>query len=129
ANLPPSNTVPDSQTTPQDTALVFSTANGNVISISDYDAGTAPVEVSLSASNGTLTLATTAGLTFSQGTGTADTDTTFSGTLSAINTALNGLTFTPVAGYRGPGTVGILTNDLGNTGAGGPQYGVGVAFI
>ena len=39
ANQPPVNTVPGVQTTPEDTALEFSSTNGNAISVSDADAG------------------------------------------------------------------------------------------
>src|SRR5437762_2583279 len=38
-NDPPVNTVPLAQTTPGNTPLVFSTANGNAISVADVDAG------------------------------------------------------------------------------------------
>ena len=37
-------------------ALVFSTGNGNAISISDLDAGGSAVEVTLTATNGAITL-------------------------------------------------------------------------
>ena len=63
ANDPPVNDVPGDQTTNEDTALVFSAANANAITVDDVDAGSADVEVTLSVSNGSLTLATTAGLT------------------------------------------------------------------
>ncbi|UCH49647.1 MAG: DUF4347 domain-containing protein, partial [Betaproteobacteria bacterium] len=58
ANQPPDIVVPGpaAQTTAEDTALVFSTANGNAISISDADAGANPILVELVATNGTLTL-------------------------------------------------------------------------
>ena len=42
-NNAPINLVPGPQTTAQDTALVFSTANGNAISVGDADAGSNPV--------------------------------------------------------------------------------------
>ena len=53
-NDAPVNTVPGAQTTAQDTDLVFSSGNGNAISVSDVDAGT--VEVTLTATNGTVTV-------------------------------------------------------------------------
>jgi len=58
ANDAPVNAVPGSQTTPQNTGLVFSTANGNAISVSDLDAGNNDLEVTLTADNGTITLST-----------------------------------------------------------------------
>jgi VCBS repeat-containing protein len=119
ANDPPINTVPAAQTTDEDVALVFSAGNGNQISVADPDAGAGPVQVTLTAANGSLNLNGTAGLTFTVGDGTGDTTMTFTGTLAAINTALNGLSFNPTANYNGAASVQITTNDQGNTGAGG----------
>jgi hypothetical protein len=121
ANQPPVNTVPATQTVAEDTDLVFSTANNNRISIADPDAGTANVQVTLSVTNGDLTLPATTGLTFSAGDGTDDTAMTFTGTITAINTALDGLRYGPTANFNGSATLTIATNDQGNTGGGGPQ--------
>ena len=44
---------------------------------------------------------------------------TFRGTLGAVNLALDGLTYTPGAGYNGITTLTITSDDLGNTGTGG----------
>ena len=122
ANLPPVNTVPAAQTANYVGTLVFSTANGNAISTSDPDAGTSAVQVTLTATGGTLTLSGTTGLTFSAGDGTADATMTFTGTLTNINAALDGLTFNGDP-FRssGTGSVQIVTNDLGHTGLGGAQ--------
>ncbi len=46
-NDAPANAVPGAQSTPKNTALVFSSGNGNQISTSDVDAGGNPVEVTL----------------------------------------------------------------------------------
>ncbi len=46
---------------------------------------------------------------------------TFTGTLDAINAALDGMTFTPVTYYTGPVTLNLALDDNGSTGAGGPQ--------
>ena len=116
----PVNTVPGTQGTNQNTPLVFSSGNLNQISISDVDAGTNAVQVTLTATNGTITLSGTSGLAFTVGDGTADATMTFTGTLVNINTALNGMTFTPTNGFSGAATLSITTNDLGNTGSGGP---------
>ena len=43
----------------------------------------------------------------------------FAGTLAAINTALDGMSFVPTAGFSGIGGISITTNDLGNSGSGG----------
>ena len=80
-NDAPVNTVPGTQTVDEDTALVFSSANGNTISIGDVDAGSNPVEVTLTASHGVLTLGGTTGLTFSAGDGATDGTMTFRGAI------------------------------------------------
>jgi CSLREA domain-containing protein len=120
-NDPPVNSVPSAQSTAEDTALVFSSAAGNPISVADVDAGTGALSMTLAATNGTLTLASSAGLTFSSGDGTSDTSMSFSGTSANINAALSGLTFAPAADYSGPASITVTTNDLGNTGSGGAQ--------
>ena len=56
-NDAPVNTVPGVQSVNEDTTLVFSTAGGNAISISDVDAGSALVQVTLTGTNGTLSSA------------------------------------------------------------------------
>ena len=118
-NDAPVNTVPGDQTLLEDTPLTFSTANGNLISIADVDAGTGPMSVTLTASVGTISLATTTGLTFSTGDGTADATMTFTGTLASINAALDGLIYTPPLNYNGGAPLQISTDDQGNSGAGG----------
>ncbi|HET6975060.1 MAG TPA: Ig-like domain-containing protein [Pyrinomonadaceae bacterium] len=116
----PTNTVPGPQNTNEDTALVFSSGNANQISVADPDAGANPVKITLTATNGTITLSTTAGLAFITGDGTADATMMFTGTLTAINTALNGMSFNPTADFNGPASLQIVSDDQGNTGSGGP---------
>jgi len=116
---PPVNALPGPQFVAKNTALVFSTANGNAISVSDVDANGNPEQVTLAATNGTLTLSGKTGLTFSSGSGTGNASMTFTGTLADINTALNGLRFDPMHDYGGDAGLAVTTNDLGNTGAGG----------
>ena len=116
-NDAPVNNVPlTTQTVNEDTALVFSTNNGNAISISDADVNSGTETVTLSVLHGTLTLASTNGLSFATGDGTADATMTFSGTLSAINAALASLTYVGTANYSGSDTLTITTNDNGNSG-------------
>ena len=129
ANDAPVNTVPSSQSISEDNSLVFSTGNSNLISIADVDGGSSSVQVTLTATHGTLTLSGTSGLSFSfsdangtgAGDGTADTTMTFRGTITNINAALGGLTYTPATNYNGSASVEIITNDLGNAGYGGPK--------
>ena len=113
-NDAPVNMVPGAQTINANTALAFS--GTRQITVSDVDAGTNPVQVTLNASQGTLTLAGTTGLTFSSGDGAADAVMTFTGTLADINTALNNLSFRPLANFTGAAALTISTSDLGNTG-------------
>ena len=117
-NTTPVNTVPGAQVTAEDTPLVFM-AGTNPISIADADAGATSVQVTLTATNGTLILNGTTGLTFSVGDGLADTTMTFTGTVANINSALNGLMFTPTSNYFGAASLQIVTSDIGNTGTGG----------
>ncbi|WP_035247523.1 DUF7948 domain-containing protein, partial [Desulfogranum mediterraneum] len=57
-------------------------------------------------------------LNFTIGDGTDDTTMTLTGTIAEINTALDGLVFTPESGYNGYASITLATNDLGNTGSG-----------
>ncbi|MEO8007882.1 MAG: DUF4347 domain-containing protein, partial [Betaproteobacteria bacterium] len=115
-NNPPVNTVPSAQTTPVNTSLVLSGANK--FSVADAESGANPLEVTLVATHGTLTLSGTAGLNFSVGNGTANAAMTFQGTITNINTALNSLTYTPGAGYSGAATIQMTSNDLGSASVG-----------
>jgi hypothetical protein len=118
-NTAPTHTVPSGQAVNEDGNLLFAAANGNAISVADSTAGAAAVKVTLTATNGLLTLAGTAGLTFLTGDGSDDAATSFTGTLADLNNAMNGLVFRPAADYYGPAAVGIATDDQGNSGTGG----------
>ncbi|MFV3415236.1 Ig-like domain-containing protein [Pseudomonas nitroreducens] len=120
-NDAPVNTVPGTQSVLQDGTLVFSTGNGNALSIADVDVGGGTMRVTLTASNGLLTLGNLSGVSFLVGNGTGDGTMVFEGTLSAINNALAGLSFAPTGGYYGPASVQITTDDLGQSGSGGGQ--------
>ena len=120
-NLAPVNTVPGAQATNEDVPLLFM-AGINPVSIADADAGSLSLlRVSLTATNGTLFLNGTSGLIFSVGDGSADATMTFTGTMTNINSALNGLMFSPSSDFFGPASVQIVTDDQGNTGTGGAQ--------
>jgi len=119
-NDAPVNTVPGPQATGSNTTLVFSSIDGNPISVADIDAGGSAVQVTLQGLSGTVTLAGTAGLTFTAGDGTADATMTLAGTIAAVNAALNGLSYNPAPSFSGVGGVTMTTNDQGNIGAGGP---------
>ena len=72
--------------------------------------------MTLSVLSGVLTLSTTAGLAFSVGDGTSDATMTFSGTVGAINAALNGLVYRGNLDASGLDTLTLTTDDQGNTG-------------
>ena len=116
-NQAPVNTVPATGTVIENSTLSFA----NSISVSDADAGNGDLQVSLTVSNGTLSLSGTTGLTFVIGTGTNNATMAFSGTLANLNAALGGLTFRPTVGYFGPASLQITSNDLGNAGFGGAK--------
>ena len=120
-NDPPVNSIPAAQSVDQDSALVFSSGNGNAVSIGDVDAGSGTVRVTLTASNGLVSLSGTTGLVFIAGDGTNDSTVTIEGTLADINLALNGMVFTPTAGYAGAASLQVASNDLGLSGSGGAQ--------
>ncbi len=120
-NQPPSIVVPGSQSVAANDSssthnqLTFSSANGNALSASDSDANGNPEQVTLSVAHGTLTLASTSGLSFSAG-GNGQASMTFTGTLANINTALDGTTYEPGLNYTGPDTLTASIDDQGNTG-------------
>jgi Ca2+-binding RTX toxin-like protein len=119
-NDPPVNTVPTTQTLNEDTPLVFSTANGNAITVADVDAeGAGDISVTLTVANGILTLGPTGSLSGFTGDGSGNVALT--GQVSAVNAALEDLTYTPNANFNGADSLDITTDDLGNSGSGGPQ--------
>ncbi len=93
-------------------SAVFSAASADHISVRDPGAGPLDAlwEVYLSIPVGTLTLSETAGLTgFGDGTGSL----TYTGPLSALNAALDGLTFDSPPGYEGNPTLGLYAQSEG----------------
>jgi hypothetical protein len=54
---------------------------------------------------------------------------TFKGALADINAALEGMGYTPNGGYTGADTLTITTDDLGNSGTGGPETDIDVVNI
>ena len=128
-NDPPVNSLPAPVSVAKNFSVTIGAGNGGSISLSDLDALDADlVQVQLTALDGTLTLSTNNGLSFSfpadangagTGDGTADAIMVFRGSRTSVNTALNGLVFTPNPGFTGNTTIDILTNDLGTVGTGG----------
>ncbi len=120
-NDAPSFDLPNPQRAYEDVPLVFSGANGNAMTVADADAGALPITVYLTSYGGELSLAGTTGLTFSDGDGTDEGSMRFSGTLSDINNALDGLAFRAAPGFAGAGSIQIGADDGGNTGTGGAK--------
>jgi hypothetical protein len=114
-NIAPTVTVPAQQTSQLPT-LVFSSAQGNAIIVSDADANGGMMELTLAATNGTFTLGSAGGISFLQGDGTGDATLQIRGTLAALNNALDGLQF---AAADTSAQLAISVSDLGNTGTGG----------
>ncbi len=129
-NRAPTIRRPGMQTTFRSTRLVFSSANGNAITVADPDAGFQFMEVKLTVNSGvdakkqpipagTLRLASTSNLGKVIGNGTGSI--TFRGNQDSINKALNGLVYTPIFGSLRSATFTVTVNDLGSIGTGGAK--------
>ncbi len=134
-NDAPVNSVPGIQSTGDTTPLVFSAANGNAIGVTDVDAAAGLVRMSFStgaAGNGILMLANPGGVLATL-TGNGTQTVTATGTITALNAALNGpsgaLTYTPVSGTSAARVLTVTTDDQGNTGAGGAQLDIDTITI
>jgi hypothetical protein len=106
----PAIVAPPTGTLNQNGSLVFSTGNGNAISFTDVAAGSGSDSLTLSVSQGTITLASTTGLTFTTGTN-GSASFTVTGTVANLNTALNGLTYRPTSGFSGSDSLSISVAD------------------
>ena len=114
---PPTIVVPSNATVDEDTDLVFSVAGGTAITVSDQDAQyITTMWMQLSVGNGTLTLPDTTGLTLSTSNGTAVLQ--FSGYLSEINAALDGLIYRGSENYYGLDTLSIEVSDQSGAASG-----------
>ena len=100
---------------------MFSGANFNGIGSLTLTQVRDPIRVTLTATQGTLTLRSTAGLTFVTGDGTDDNTMTFTGLSATINSRLSGLTFKPNNGFAGFASLQIVADDQGHNGAGGAK--------
>lgn len=121
-NDAPVNSVPSSLTAVEDEFLTI-----NNLSVGDVDAGQADITVKLEVKNGTLTLATTAGLTDFPGNGTSTV--TLTGSVAEINDALRGLKYKGLQDFNGTDQLKITTIDNGNTGIGGAKTDVDTVDI
>lgn len=96
--------------------------HGVTISDSDISQTTnSEMTVTLVVTNGSISLADVAGLSFVAGNGTSEVE--FVGPLDEVNEAVDQLRFSPAAGFEGIATVTMTANDNGHTGAPGPLTG------
>jgi len=109
---PPKVTAPTATGTEENNLLTFSTADNNAIDVTDTSAGTNADSLSLAVLHGTLSLATTNGLTFTSGTDNSASF-TVSGTVTNLDAALNGLTYQPATNYLGGDTLSVTLLDPG----------------
>jgi large repetitive protein len=113
-NIPPVISKPASVALDEDTSFVFS--GGNKISYVDSDGDANALErVTLSVSNGTLSLGSTSGITFPTGTSDNSALIVIEGTISDLNNAINNLIYRPSADYNGSDTLTITVNDQGTS--------------
>ena len=91
----------------------FTFSGGNALSVTDVDGGTGNETAEVSWSHGTITSALAGTITGG--------DLAITGPVSFINEILQGLEFTPDAGFAGQIGLTVSIDDNGNTGAGGPM--------
>lgn len=106
--------------------LMISVAGLNGITVNDVDDTSLEMDLDFTLGSASVTLATTAGLTFTQGDGTADNRMIFQGTKAAINAALNGMVVL-MNTYGNVANVFTVT-DLGG-GLGMPQASVSQSLV
>jgi VCBS repeat-containing protein len=116
-NDAPVNGLPASFATNEDTPVKLAG-----LSVSDADAGAAPINVTLAVGSGTLSASNAGGVSV---TGSGTGSIVLSGSQADINTYLasvaNQPTYTPVANASGAVTLTMITSDNGNSGSGGAQ--------
>ena len=103
-NTAPVLTVPDTQTVAEDEVL-------NLAGITVADSDSTELEVTLSVSNGVIDLAVTDGLTFTVGSGVAESSFTFTGSIEDINNALESLTYLGATDFNGADALEISVSD------------------
>ncbi|HIK91807.1 MAG TPA: hypothetical protein EYG03_07475, partial [Planctomycetes bacterium] len=99
-----------SLSTEEDTSALFSG-----LLVSDVDAGSSELSVSLSVGDGALALLSSNGLSFTDSDG-SDGTLAFTGTQTDINAALAALEYTGNLNFHGQDTLQITVNDQGHTG-------------
>jgi hypothetical protein len=118
-NDAPVITAPAAANVNEDQTLTFN--GGNTISVADVDIAANPLKVTITVTNGVLSLNGAGGLAFTVGDGTNDTTMTFTSIIGTVNARLLGMTYKPNLNYNGPATLVISVDDQGAVGAGGPK--------
>ena len=103
----PAVTAPQSATLDEDSNFTFSSSTENPITLADVWATATSDTLTLSVNDGNLTLPSTTGLTFQDGTTNNSDDIEVSGTLANLNAALDGLVYVPTSGYSGPDSLDV----------------------
>ena len=109
---------PALQAAVENSPAVFVATNSNQITFNDTYGDNGVEQLELTAPDGTLSLGSTAGITFTAGASGTSTM-TIQGTVANLSTALGGLTFTPTTGFTGMASLTISADNLGNSGSGG----------
>jgi len=90
------------------------------LTLNDVDAGDSPLQVTLTAPNGTLTVNDTGLLTFINDTANGSSSLTFTGLVADAQAALAGLVYQGNPNYFGSDRITVTVNDQGATGLSGP---------
>jgi hypothetical protein len=121
----PTIKVPPTVSVTENGTVVFSTAQGDAITFTDSYAGSNAETLVLTVSDGSLTLATTSGVTITNGSN-GSSSMSVSGTLANLNAAVNGLTYTPAANFVGSDSLKISLTDSGDNLMGSASVGLSV---
>ncbi|WP_372722763.1 DUF4347 domain-containing protein, partial [Novipirellula sp.] len=103
--------VPGTQTVAEDYPVVFGAATGNAITVSDGGPSNNRLQVSISVTDGILTLSETTGLTIISGANASDTM-VIEGTESDLNAAFEGMVFQPDAHFSGAVNLQMTTSSV-----------------
>ncbi len=109
----PAIVAPTSVSLAENSSIVFSKSNHNAISVADGKSNAGSIEqLTLVATHGTIKLMSTAGLKFIKSSNNSS-SITIQGTLTSLNKALDGLTYTPSRSFAGSAALHISISELG----------------
>ncbi len=107
----PSIAAPATASGEENTPLVFSQSNSSTEILLTDSGAVVGDNFTITASNGTVTLASSSGLVFTSGAASGSSSVAFSGTVANINKALNGLEFVPASNMTGNATMQFAVTD------------------